>query len=68
MTNKQAMAQALFANVASVALTIEALEILLVSKGILADNELMTALEKLAQEKFEQVRAAYEPSRIVSAV
>jgi hypothetical protein len=68
MTNKQAMAQALFANVASVALTIEALEILLVSKGILADNELMTALEKLAQEKSEQVRAAYEPSRIVSAV
>jgi predicted dinucleotide-utilizing enzyme len=68
MTNKQAMAQALFANVASVALTIEALEILLVSKGILADNELMTALEKLAQEKSEQVKAACDSSRVVGAV
>jgi hypothetical protein len=68
MTNKQAMAQALFANVASVALTIEALEILLVSKGVLRDNELMEALEKLAREKSEQVKAAYEPNRIVSAV
>ena len=45
--------EALSMNVASVALGIEALEKLLIDKGVLKDDELMQYLEKMVKEKSE---------------
>ena len=61
----------LFNQVSSVALAIESLESLLISKGVLKDNELMEAIEALVRAKSEQVQAAdcvsQEPPKVILA-
>lgn len=52
------MEQRLQSNVMSTAAAIEALENLLIEKGILKDDELMAAVKKLVEQKHEQVEAA----------
>jgi hypothetical protein len=59
-------------NIASTAIAIEALETLLVRRGILADNEVLDTMKELMDAKKAQVEAANatepEPSRIISSV
>jgi hypothetical protein len=48
----------LLSNVMSVALAVEALELLLIERGVLKTDELMDRIKLLAAEKAEQVNAA----------
>lgn len=52
------MEDRLLSNVMSTASAIEALETLLVAKGILKDDELMAAVKELVKQKHEQADAA----------
>ncbi len=63
----------LLQNVASTALALEALESLLVERGLLKDNEVLDKMAALMKEKVAQVEAdrateAPEPSRIIMPV
>jgi hypothetical protein len=48
----------LLSNVMSVALAVEALELLLIERGLLGPDELMDRIKVLAKQKSEQVNAA----------
>lgn len=52
------MEERILSNVMSTAMAIEALETILVAKGILKDDELMTAVSELLKSKKEQAGAA----------
>lgn len=52
------MEDRLFSNVMSTAIAVEALETLLVAKGILKDDELMKAVGELLKNKKEQAGVA----------
>jgi hypothetical protein len=54
----QAMEDRIFANIASCACGVEAVENLLVSRGILKDGEVMAEVKRLFKEKHDQVAAA----------
>lgn len=60
-----AMEDRILMNVASCAAGIEALEKLLIEKGILKEDELMTAVKDLLEKKTEQVKAAAETKSLV---
>ncbi len=55
----------IYTHILSTATAIEALDVLLTKKGILADNELMDAVKELLKTKSEQVQAAQESKSIV---
>ena len=63
-----AMEERLVTNVGSTAAAIEALEEILVSKGILKDSELMEAVGALLERKAEQAKAAAATSPIIKGV
>jgi hypothetical protein len=62
----------LLQSVASTAVAVEALESLLIERGILKDNEILDKMTALMKEKAAQVDAeaqtAPEPSRIITPV
>jgi len=62
----------LLQNVASTAMAVEALESLLVERGILKDNEILDKMAALVKEKVAQVQAEQAteptPSRIITPV
>jgi hypothetical protein len=57
----------LLQNIASTAIAVEAMETLLVSKGILSDNEVLDAMKALMEQKKAQMSAqqAVEPEESV---
>lgn len=59
-------------NIASTAIAVEALELLLVERGILKDNEVLDKMKVLMEEKKMQAQAqaeaAPEPPRIIAPV
>lgn len=54
-------------HIASTALALESLELLLIDKGVLVKDELMSRLTKLAQEKKEQVEAEERAKEFTNA-
>jgi hypothetical protein len=62
-----AMEDKMLAHIISTATAIEALETILVSKGILRDNELMEVIAVLLKTKNEQAEIASEQKSIVEA-
>lgn len=57
----------LLQNVSSVAFALEALDLLLVEKGILKENELLDKIKALVESKAAQVAAESEAAQAVAA-
>jgi len=64
----QALEERILCNIASCAAGLEALESLLIKKGILQDNELMTEVRAVLGTKTEQAQAAAATSSLVTEV
>ena len=63
-----AMEERILCNVASCAAGLEAMENLLISKGVLKDDELMTEVRAVLEKKTEQAHAAVATSSLVTEV
>jgi hypothetical protein len=61
----QALEDRIYTHILSTATAIEALDVLLTKKGILADNELMDAVKDLLKTKSEQASAATQSRSIL---
>jgi len=64
----QLLEDRLYTHILSTATAIEALDTLLIKKGILADNELMDAVKELLKTKSEQTYAAAVTSPLIEGV